>query len=340
MLARHFCQILFALSFLLISACSSETKDQTEVITQTENDNSPIPIVLSGYGPPTSSFSQGLTHIGEKIQAQFGNQVDVSYIYNILEHGYTAAGAQIELVENGELTLGYVTMSEGIPALEVAALPFLFSDAQSIRAAMDGELGKAAIESIEANSGLRILGFYENGFRHISNSVRPVRTPEDLDKLKIRVLAIEKPALELMGASPLVTSLPTLFDGLATGELDGQENPFENVVTYNLHLHQSYYTETAHSYLSRPIFVNRQHFDAWPEDLQQAFRIAVNEAIQLQRGLHDDAELAAAQTIRESGGEIIQLTEQERQAFVDAVSPIYDEARQKYDSELLELVGL
>lgn len=327
--------------FVLIISCAPVEQGGNEAVSQPLTEPGyPSEITLSGYGPSTSSYSQGLTLIGERMKSAFGDDLTVRYVYNVLDLGYPAANAQIDLIERNALTLGYVTMHVGVPALEIAALPFLFSDAETARAAMDGALGKAAIDSIEASSNLKVLGFYENGFRHVSNAIRPVHSPEDMTGLRIRTLAIETRPLELMGASPLVTSLPDVIPGLASGELDGQENPFENVMTYGMYKYQKYYTKTYHSYLSRPIFVNRETFESWPEDFRNELQAAVNEAIELQRGLHDRAEIEAEEVILESGGEISDLTPEQRQRFVEAVQPLYLEAQTKYSRDLLNLVGL
>ena len=331
---------LFALLAAFLVACSSTMQSGNQQASDQLGLDAPIHMVLAGYGPSTSSFSQGLTLIGNRLEATFGDQVQVDYVYNILDLGYPGAGAQMDLVEKDALTMGYVTMSTGIPALEVAALPFLFSDNETVRTAMDGALGQAAIDSIEANSNLKIMGFYENGFRHISNSIRSVRNPEDLTDLKIRVLAIQKETLELLGAAPLVTALPLVYPGLTSGELEGQENPFENVITYRMYESQKFYTKTYHSYMSRPLFVNRNTFNSWPHALQTEFQAAVDEAIATQRALHDQAEIDSEEFIKEYGGEVVDLTPEERQLFVDAVAPIYARAKTEYSAELLELVGL
>jgi TRAP-type C4-dicarboxylate transport system substrate-binding protein len=297
-------------------------------------------IILGGYGPSTSSFSRGLKLIGDRLEVKFGNEVEAKYVYNILDLGHDAAGDLIGMVDSGALSLAYLTMFAGNPALEIAALPFLFPDSAAARTAMDGALGQSAIDAIEAASNLRVLGFFENGFRHISNNVRPVHVPDDLKGLTIRVLGVQKRTFELLGANPKITPLPVVLSGLESGELDGQENPFENVVTYNLYKSQRYYTETAHSYLSRPIFVHGPTFDAWPEELRLEMRAAVHDAVILQRQLHDQAEIDAADVIRAAGGEIVQLTAQQRAAFVDAVAPIYVDAQKGYWPELLKMVNL
>ncbi len=330
---------------LTISACAGPqppeaAMDAGAAAPPASVDQDPIVIRLGGYGPDTTSFSRGMRLIGERLTEALGDRVDVRYVLNVLDIGY--GGADLPwLVDAGLLTIAYATMSEDrVTEFELGALPFVFEDTHSARAAFDGELGAAATRTIEAQRNLRVLGFFENGFRHVSNNIRPVRTPGDLDDLAIRVLPTQQRTFELLGADPIYLPLPQVRAQLESGELDGQENPFANVVTYNLHPLQRYYTATYHSYLSRAIFVHRPSFESWPANVQTVLQEAVREAVALQRSLKDDEETQAAETIRASGGEIVELTPAERRLFVDAVAPIYDEARARYSPEQLELVGL
>jgi len=299
----------------------------------------PTPIRMGGYGPATTSFSQALKQIGDRLAARFGEEVDVRYVYSVTDVGYGPRDLAW-LVDSGVLTLGYLQMSAGIPELELAALPFLFQDTTAARAAMDGPLGQAAIERIESQTNYRVLGYFENGFRHVSNNVRPVHAPADLKGLSIRVLPVQARTFELLGATPRSAPLAAVFEGLESGELDGQENPFENIVTYNLYRKQRFYTATYHSYLSRPIFVHGPSFEAWPENLQREMRAAVRDAVILQRRLHDEAEIDSAAIIREAGGEIVELTPDQRRAFIEAVAPVHAEARNRYSRSLLDLANL
>ena len=298
----------------------------------------PFTIRLAGYGPPETSFSRGLTEIGDRLTAKFGDAVDVRYVYNVMDVAY-AAGDLSWLVRSGVLTGAYATLRESIPELELAALPFLFADTASARAAMDGPLGQAAARSIEAMLDVRVLGFFENGFRHVSNNVRPVHVPADLRGLRIRVLPTQIRTFELLGAEPVDMPLQAAIAALASGELDGQENPFANTVTYKIYPLQRYHTATYHSYLSRPVFVNRTQFESWPRDLVTEVEAAAREAVALQRRLKDEEEEQAAATIREAGGEIVELTASERAQFVAAVAPIYDEAKAIFSPDQLALVG-
>lgn len=304
----------------------------------------PYRILMAGYGPPTTSFSLALKRIGDRLEAKFGDQVDVKYVYNILDLGYRGLDI-LWLVEEGVLTLGYQSSSyltDRVPELGLVDLPFLFTDNTSARAAMDGRLGELLTASIEDKTDYRILGYFENGLRHISNRVRPVRSPADLRDMTIRVLPSQVHArtFELLGTEPEIMDLSEAIERVKAGTLDAQENPFANTVTYGVHNFHRYHTASNHFYISRPIFLHRPTFDSWPEELQAEMQAAVRDAVTYQRSLKDGEEEAAAAAIREAGGEIAELTPEEVQAFVDAVNPIYGEMQSEFSRELLDLVGL
>jgi tripartite ATP-independent transporter DctP family solute receptor len=299
---------------------------------------------MGGYGPSTTGFSLALKRIGDRLKTKFGDRVDVKYVYNILDLGYRADDI-IWLVESGVLTLGYQSSSYftgRIPAVGVADLPFLFSDQARARAAMDGALGDALRTRIEAGMDFRIVGYFENGFRHVSNRVKPIHSPADMKGLTIRVLPskVQARTFELLGAVPKVMDLTEALAAIKAGTLDAQENPFSNTVTYGVHTFHRFHTETNHFYLSRPIFVHRRSFDGWPRELQDELRAAVRDAVMFQRESHVKEELEAAAEIKKAGGEIVGLNPEEHKAFVSAVSPIYKEARDQFDRGLLTLVDL
>ncbi len=297
---------------------------------------------MGGYGPATTGFSLALKRIGDRLTAKFRSDVDVKYVYNILDLGYRGEDI-LWLVESGALTLGYQSSSyltERVPDLGIADLPFLFPDTATARAAMDGKLGQVLAQRTEVGMNYRILGWFENGFRHVSNKLRPVRMPADLKGMSIRVLPskVQARTFELLGAVPKIMDLTEAIAGVKAGTLDAQENPFFNTVTYGVHNFHKFHTATNHFYLSRPIFFHRPSFDAWPQELQQEMRAAVTEAVGFQRGLHVKEEEDAQVAIRKAGGEILELTPEQHKAFVAAVTPIYGEARAAYDRELLSLV--
>src|SRR5712691_1237119 len=303
----------------------------------------PIEIRMGGYGPATTGFSRALKFIGDRLEAEFGDRVGIKYVWNIMDLGYRADDI-LWLVEHGLLTLGYQSSSyltDSVPELGLVDLPFLFGTTAGARAAIDGALGQMLVQKIEERVDYRILGFFENGFRHLSNRLRPVRTPSDLAAMRIRVLPskVQERTFELLGAAPLRMDLTEAIAMIAAGELDAQENPLSNTVTYGEHKFHRFHTLTSHFYISRPIFVHRAAFDAWPGALQAAMQSAVADAIAFQRDLHVHEEEDARAAIAAAGCEIVELTADQHDRFAAAVQPIYGEARRQYGDDVLALAG-
>jgi len=303
----------------------------------------PIKIRMGGYGPPTTSFSRSLKLIGDTLAAGFGDRISIHYVWNIMDFGYRAEEI-LTLVEDGILTLGYQSSSyltDRVPELGFVDLPFLFERKEEARAAIDGELGRFLGAKIEERVNYRILGYFENGFRHISNRLRKVRTPADLKGMRIRVLPSEVQArtFELLGAVPLRCDLTEAIASIKAGTIDAQENPFANTVTYGVHKFHRFHTVTNHFYISRPIFLNRTQFDSWPADLQTAMRHAVDKAVAYQRDLALEEDREARAVIEAGGCEITTLTAAEHAQFRSAVAPLLDDARRVYGAEMFEMVA-
>jgi tripartite ATP-independent transporter DctP family solute receptor len=298
---------------------------------------------MGGYGPASTGFSRALKLIGDRLTAEFGERVEVKYVWNIMELGYRAEDI-LWLVEHGLLTLGYQSSSyltDRVPELGVVDLPFLFAHTQAARAAMDGALGELLARKIEERVNYRVLGWFENGFRHVSNRVREVRMPADLAGLRIRVLPsnVQARTFELLGAAPMRMDLTQAIEMIAAGTIDAQENPLSNTVTYGVHKFHRFHTLSNHFYISRPIFLHRTTFDAWPADLQRAMRSAITDAIAFQRELHVQEEEDARKAIAAQGCEIVDLSDAEHDAFVAAVAPLINEARATFGQRLLDLTA-
>lgn len=304
--------------------------------------STPIKIVMGGYGPATTGFSKSLKFIGDKLEAAFGDRIAIDYIWNVMDHGHKAEDI-LTLVESGEITLGYQSSSyltDRVPELGFVDLPFLFANNAQARAAMDGELGRFLAQKIEDRIGYRILGWFENGFRHISNRLRPIHMPADMTGMKIRVLPseIQRRTFELLGAIAMRMDLTEAIAMIKAGTLDAQENPLANTVTYGVHNFHKYHTLSSHFYISRPIFLHRASFDAWPKDLQAAMQKAVTEAVAFQRELAVEENTQSRQAIEAAGCEIVELNAAEHDAFVAAVQPLLVDARGMYGEPMFKMV--
>ena len=302
----------------------------------------PIPIRMGGYGPPTTGFSKALKFIGDKLQAEFGDGIAVDYVWNIMDHGYKAEDI-LTLVENGEMTLGYQSSSyltDRVPELGFVDLPFLFSSNAQARAAMDGELGAFLARKTEERIGYRILGWFENGFRHISNRLHPVHLPADLKGMSMRVLPsdIQKRTFELLGAVAMRMDLTEAIAMIKAGTLDAQENPLANTVTYGVHKFHKFHTLTYHFYISRPIFLHRAAFEAWPEALSGRCKRRLPRPWPSSASSRSRKTRVAREAIEAAGCEIVELTPREHDAFVAAVQPLLADARGLYGEEMFRMV--
>jgi TRAP-type C4-dicarboxylate transport system substrate-binding protein len=209
------------------------------------------------------------------------------------------------------------------------------------RAAMDGAFGAWMTDRIEARiPGYRVLGFFENGYRHISNRLRPVRTLADLKDMRVRLMPgeIHRRSFELMGAVPCPLDLKPGLEAVMAGTVDAQENPFANTVDYGAHTVHRFHTLSAHCYLSRGLYMNRAQFERWPAALQESMRAAARKAILAQRDLAVEEERHARNAIEAAGGEVVELTPQARAAFKQAVQPLHDDMRRRYGDDVFRLI--
>ena len=297
---------------------------------------------MAGYGPPTTSHSRGLKAIGDRLKAEFGDAIDVKYVWNILDLGYQG-GDLLWMTEQGILTLTYQSTSyltEKVPELEFADLPFLFRDLAHARNAMDGALGAYLSRKIEERYAFRVLGYFENGYRHVTNRLRPVKTPADMSQMKIRLMPSQMHArtFAALGAIPYPCDLKEGLEMVRSGAVDAQENPFANTVTYGCHKVHHYVTLTNHCYMSRGLYLNRAQFERWPERLQTAMQRAAREAIALQREYAVAEEDTARKVLEAEGCEFVELTADQHAAFARAVKPVHDEARKRFGYEAFSLL--
>ena len=302
----------------------------------------PIQIRMGGYGPPSTTCSRGLKIIGDQLVAALGDGVDIKYIWNVMDLGYKG-GDLLWMAEHGILTLSYQSTSylaDRVPELEIADLPFLFEGLEQARAAMDGALGSYLSDRIEARiPKYKVLGYFENGYRHISNRLRPIRTAADLRGMRVRLMPGKTHArsFELLGTTPYSLDLKPGLEAIVAGSVDAQENPLANTVDYGAHKVHRFHTLTGHCYLSRGIYLNRAQFEGWPSNLQDAIQRAARAAIEEQRRLAVEEEAIARKEIEALGGEVLELTPAARAEFVQAVQPLHAEARQRYGEETFAL---
>lgn len=287
-------------------------------------------IRLGGYAPPDSVHTQAARAFKEAVEREAAGVVAVDVFHNVLDFGYSF-GDLLEMVRAGVLTCGYAStayLAGAAPALGAFDLPFLFRDRPAAHAAMDGALGDLLAGEAEGRLGLTTLGYWENGFRHVTSRRGPVTSLADLAGLRIRIQpnAIHQRTFELLGAVPVPTDLKDLLPAIAQGRVDAHENPLENIHAYGIHRHQPFVSLTGHFYGVRGLYANAAALRGYPRDVRDLVRRAARAASleQRRRAAEKDAQMAAV--LRAEGVQI----HQPDPAFLEAcrvrVAPILQEA--------------
>lgn len=197
------------------------------------------------------------------------------------------------------IRLGTIQMDVGdlgavyVPKLGVTSLPFIFRDRQHAWSVLDGPIGAELVADLVKFDIMAFPnGFWENGYRHITNNRRPVNTPDDLKGLKQRVVEQEVYVETMKAFGAMVTPIPfgELFTALQTGVVDGQDNPLSSIYDNKFHEVQKYMALTGHIYSVVNVWASNKWWVTLPKDIQDAITWAVGEATKYNRELSVQAD--------------------------------------------------
>lgn len=303
----------------------------------------PIVIRVGGYQKPASIHTRACVRFGEVLKAKLGDRVDFQFVPDVLALGHKS-GDLPKMVENGELSICYISslrFAKWVPPLKLFDLPFLFRDRKTAYGALDGELGQRLAAKLATDSPFRLLAYWDNGFRHFSNRVRPIHTPADCQGIRIRhqMSELQGESLRLMGFEPIAEDIKIFFEQIAGERFQAQDNPLTNIVNFNVHKHHRYITLSGHVFGVACLMVNRAEYDSWPADVQQAVNSAAAEATQLQRQLAAAEDEEMLKRLDPAENEVVTLTTSEHQAFVAAVKPVTDKYRKELGEEWFGLLN-
>jgi tripartite ATP-independent transporter DctP family solute receptor len=211
------------------------------------------------------------------------------------------------------------------PALGVFDLPFLFANEQEADAILDGEFGQMISGKMEA-SGLVNLAFWENGFRNLTNSVRPVTRLEDLEGMRVRVMQndIFLDTFSNLGTNAMPMAFGEVFTALETGTIDAQENPYVTIDTSQFFEVQDYLTETRHAYTPFMVLFSKPIFDTYSAEEQQILRDCAMEGQTVQRQASRDLSQQSLERVQEAGMQFNQLEPAEIERIREAVASVYE----------------
>ncbi len=304
---------------------------------------SPTVIRLGGYQKPASIHTRACLRFGERLREQLGDKVDFQFVPDVLALGHKS-GELPQMVERGELSMCYISslrFTQWVPQLGIFDLPFLFHDRSAAYRALDGALGSRLREQLLEKSPYRLLAYWDNGFRHFSNKIRPIRTPADCKGIRIRIQMSEVQAesLRLLGMEPILEDIKIFVEQIGGDRFDAQDNPLTNIVNFNVHKHHRYITMSGHVFGVACLMCNQAQFNSWPKDVQQAVIEAANAATAYQRQLAAAEDDEMLKRLDPAENEVVKLTASEHQAFVEAVKPVTDKYRKALGEEWFGLLG-
>jgi TRAP-type transport system periplasmic protein len=244
----------------------------------------------------------------------------------------------IEALQSGTLDIAaietpIVTLE---PVLGVLALPYIFRDRDHVDAALNGEIGEEVREMLRAHD-IEAIGFYEAGFRHITNNVRPINTPDDLRGIRMRTPE-SRQRIEIFnswGADAAPLPYPELYTALQTGAFDGQENPLAEVKSSRFYEVQRYLSLTGHLYQPGFLLMASSSFDRLPEDLQEMMSEAAVEAYQASVAFGEAADAEVVELARANGMEV---NEADVDAFQAASEAIWESQTADLGEHAVELI--
>lgn len=231
-------------------------------------------------------------------------------------------------------------VSRFVPGMFVFDLPFILPpDFELIDSLLQGPVGEDLLARFEEH-GMVGLGFGENGFRHLTNNIREVKSVADVAGLKIRTMEneIHLAMFTKLGAMPSPLPFSEVFSALQTGVFDGQENPYSSIYLNRFHEVQKYVTDTGHVYSPLVMLMSKIFWDDSNPEEQELFREAAREALTLQREVTRRDNEALLANLEAAGMIVTRLTPEAREEFVNTTAPLYDQFRDRIGSELLDAV--
>jgi TRAP-type C4-dicarboxylate transport system substrate-binding protein len=283
---------------------------------------------IAGYQDARSVHTRTMRVLEAALQQSLGGAVAVEFEENIAASGRKAADL-LDLVEAGELDLCYFSSSyltSRVPALGVFDIPFELTDRARTRALLQGALGARLADEVARRTGYRVLGFWDNGLRNISNRLRPLRAPQDCAGIRIRTLPSEgyHAAFRALGMEPVTIDIRDLVEAIASQKVDAQENPLTNVRQFGLEKHHSHVTMTGHFHGIALLLCNARRWADCADDVRQALADAAAEATQAQWDFAARDERESRAALEAGGIQIIDLDDAGRAAFRDAVRPLVE----------------
>ncbi|SDK06113.1 TRAP transporter substrate-binding protein [Natronincola ferrireducens] len=282
---------------------------------------------------------KGLEVFKEYVERESDGRIEVQLFHS------SQLGDDIQMMEALQLGSQEMTCPSTAPITSIDKrfmafdLPFLFPTPEVADAILDGAIGQELLDGLQ-DHGLVGLAYWENGYRHLTNSKVAVSTPEDMSGLKIRTMEnqVHLDFFRAMGAQPTPMPFGELFTAMQQGVVDGQENPVPTIYLQNFDEVQDYTTLTGHVYSPFVFMMSKIFYDRLPADLQQIVRDGALVARDEQRVINREYTEELTDGLRQKGMTVIELTPEQQQAFQAATSSTVEKFRDEIGAETVDRI--
>ncbi len=245
----------------------------------------------------------------------------------------------LERMKMGIVDAGIITSGpfvNFVPQFGAIDLPFLFRNPEHAYKVLDGPIGNKLFADLESQ-GWKGLAWAERGFRNLTNSKRPVNSPEDMKGLKIRLMQnpIYVDSFKALGANAVPMAWTEALTALQQHTIDGQENPLNVIVSFKLYESQKYMTITRHAYAPAPIIMSLMTWKKLNGNQQKAVLQAAQEAAQYERNFDNENE---AKWLKELADKGMVISTPDLAPFLAAVKPVYDQYVPKYGKDFIDAI--
>lgn len=271
-------------------------------------------------GAPGSLFEATVNNFAECTNAALEGEVEVQTF------GSSQLGKDKELLQ--KLKLGQVdfslpssVMSSVDDTFGIFEMPYIISDREHMRRVQGAMMDK--FQQAANDNGYHIVGLAENGFRNITNNVRPVNVPADLEGIKLRTPngVWRLKMFQQYGANPTPMAFSDVFTALQTGVIDGQENPYAQIASAKFQEVQKYLSVTGHVYTPAYILMSKNKYDGLSDGVKAAFADCASKTQNFTYEKAAELENSLLDVIKEAG---VEVNEADKAAFIEASKPIYD----------------
>jgi TRAP-type C4-dicarboxylate transport system substrate-binding protein len=302
-----------------------------------------LALKFGGYQEPASIHSRAARRFGELLKQKLGDRISFELIESVIKIGRPSGDLPV-MVEAGELDFCYIStvrFAKWVPELKLLELPFVVKDRKAIAAAFADGYGDLVRRRMRERTPFRLLGIWDNGFRHFTNKVRPIHTPADCKGLRIRsqVSELHAEVFSAFGFEPIPVDVKEFAEEIATDRFHAQENPLTNTYNFGVHNFHRYFTLSGHLYGAAAFICKEERYQSWPEGVRAAVDMLSREATAYQHQLaaKEDAEILAK--LASTNVEVVRLSDAERAAFVRASQPVLDKHRKELDPKLFAYLG-